>query len=149
MTILQLKNSTLTVSESQNCDSVLLEDWCQGAAANVLVIGNGVDINTIDSLDAVNEIVLEFPNFADGRAYSQARLLRERKGFRGTIRATGDVLCDQIQFMARVGIDAFDIGDRNIENYRQALGVFSVFYQCAADSVEPVWIRRERRAVAA
>ena len=54
-------------------------------------------------------VALEFPKFTDGRAYSQARLLRERYGYRGEIRAVGDVLRDQLRFMARSGFDAFEL----------------------------------------
>ena len=50
-----------------------------------------------------------FPNFRDGRAYTQARLLRERFGFRGELRATGQVLRDQFVFLARAGFDAFEV----------------------------------------
>ena len=53
-------------------------------------------------------IVLEFPRFSDGRAYSQARLLRGRLGYRGELRATGGVLQDQIAFMLRCGFDSFE-----------------------------------------
>ncbi len=54
-------------------------------------------------------IALEFPKFRDGRAYSQARLLREQYGFRGTLRATGDVLRDQFHFLVRAGFDSFEV----------------------------------------
>jgi uncharacterized protein (DUF934 family) len=88
-------------------------------------------------------ITLAFPRFTDGRAYSQARLLRGRLGFRGELRATGNVLRDQLMFMRRCGIDAFEVGDRALaENWLAALGEFDVFYQPAADS-QP-WIARQR-----
>src|ERR1700722_9403298 len=54
-------------------------------------------------------IALVFPKFRDGRAYSQARQLRENLGFRGTLRATGDVLRDQFHFLVRAGFDSFDV----------------------------------------
>src|SRR6266702_5939251 len=54
-------------------------------------------------------VALVFPSFRDGRAYSQARLLRERHGFRGELRATGQVLRDQFVFMLRAGFDAFEV----------------------------------------
>ena len=56
-------------------------------------------------------IVVNFPKFGDGRGFSQARLLRERLGFRGELRATGDVLFDQLQALQRCGFDAFEIAD--------------------------------------
>ena len=57
-------------------------------------------------------VALEFPKFNDGRAFSQARILRERYGYRGEIRATGKVVRDLLLFMHRCGFDAFETGDR-------------------------------------
>ncbi|HLH11945.1 MAG TPA: DUF934 domain-containing protein [Methylovirgula sp.] len=56
-------------------------------------------------------VALQFPKFTDGRGFSQARQIRERYGFTGELRATGEVLFDQLQFMARCGFDAFEITD--------------------------------------
>ena len=85
-------------------------------------------------LERFEIVVLEFPKFVDGRAYSQARLLRDRYGYRGELRATGNVLRDELQFMQRCGIDAFEIADsRAVESWRAAVNEFSVFYQPAAD----------------
>jgi uncharacterized protein (DUF934 family) len=79
-------------------------------------------------------VALEFPKFRDGRAYSYARLLRERYGFKGELRAVGDVLLEQLFFMLRTGFDAFEIeGADPLEDYRTALADFSVWYQPAAD----------------
>ena len=79
-------------------------------------------------------IALEFPRFGDGRAYSYARLLRERYGFRGELRAVGNVLRDQALFMLRCGFDAFEvIEDSALEGWRAALAEISVFYQPTAD----------------
>lgn len=90
-------------------------------------------------------IALEFPKFADGRAYSQARLLRERYGYRGEIRAVGDVLRDQLLFMARNGFDAFELrADRDLDDALEAFGEFSESYQPAADQPLPLFRRRAR-----
>jgi uncharacterized protein (DUF934 family) len=79
-------------------------------------------------------VALEFPKFRDGRAYSYARLLRERYGYDGEVRAVGDVLLEQVFFMLRTGFDAFDIqGDDALGAYRTALGDFSVWYQPTGD----------------
>jgi phosphoadenosine phosphosulfate reductase len=81
-------------------------------------------------LDRLGVIVLTFPTFTDGRAYSQARLLRERLGFKGELRAVGDVLRDQLPLMRRCGFDAFEIGPSVAAD--AALGAFddySVAYQ--------------------
>ena len=71
---------------------------------------------------ALSLIALEFPVFRDGRAYSQARAVRERHGFKGEIRATGDVLRDQFLFMARAGFNAFEVKKAaDAEAFTQAL----------------------------
>ena len=85
-------------------------------------------------LDRLEVIVLEFPKFTDGRAYSQARLLRERFGYRGELRATGHVLRDQLLHMNRAGFDAFEIArDDAAEVFAKALASLSVFYQPTGD----------------
>lgn len=87
-------------------------------------------------------VALEFPKFADGRAYSQARLLRERYGYRGEIRAVGDVLRDQLWFMARSGFDAFAVrADRSLEDALAGFGDFSESYQPGADQSLPLYRR--------
>jgi uncharacterized protein (DUF934 family) len=79
-------------------------------------------------------IALEFPKFRDGRAYSYARLLRERHGFKGELRAVGDVLLEQLFFMLRTGFDAFELeGENPLEAYRTAVADFSVWYQPTGD----------------
>jgi len=94
-------------------------------------------------LDALSIIAVNFPKFADGRGYSTARLLRERYGFRGEIRAIGDVLHDQLFFMTRCGIDAFAVrADKDIEAALAGLRVFSDAYQAAVDQPQPLFRRR-------
>lgn len=79
-------------------------------------------------------IVLEFPKFSDGRAYSQARLLRERFGFTGELRATGHVLQDQLWHMQRCGIDAFEIAREDAaQAFATAMRSFSHVYQPTGD----------------
>ena len=89
-------------------------------------------------------ITLEFPRFNDGRAYSQARLLRSRLRYKGDLRATGNVLRDQLLFMRRAGFDSFEVdGVRALaENWAKAFGEFDVFYQPAEDN-RP-WVMRQR-----
>jgi uncharacterized protein (DUF934 family) len=85
-------------------------------------------------LDGLALVALVFPSFRDGRAYSQARLLRERYGFRGELRATGDVLRDQFLFLARSGFDAFEIKkEADADAFAAVLNRFSVVYQPGAD----------------
>ena len=79
-------------------------------------------------------IALNFPKFSDGRAYSQARLLRERFSYRGELRATGHVLRDQLLHMHRAGFDAFEIARNDAaEVFAKALASLSVFYQPTGD----------------
>src|SRR6202140_4227331 len=75
-------------------------------------------------------IALQFPKFRDGRAYSQARQLRETLGFRGTLRATGDVLRDQFHFLGRAGFVSFD-GKKPADArvFAEVLARYSVHYQ--------------------
>ena len=85
-------------------------------------------------LDRLALVALVFPNFRDGRAYSQARLLRERYGFRGELRATGEVLRDQFLFLARAGFDAFEVKkEADAAAFAAAVARYSVFYQPTGD----------------
>ena len=96
-----------------------------------------------DDLDQLEMIALEFPVFKDGRSYSNARLLRDRYGYKGELRAVGDVLRDQIYFMRRCGIDSFQIRpDKSIKDAVKGLQDFSVTYQTAADGALPVYKQR-------
>ena len=88
-------------------------------------------------------VALQFPKFRDGRAYSQARLLRETYGFRGTLRATGDVLRDQFHFLIRAGFDSFEVKKpADASAFVQAASRYSVVYQPTADGRIPALRRR-------
>ena len=85
-------------------------------------------------LDRLAVIGLVFPSFRDGRAYSQARLLRERHGYDGELRATGQVLRDQFVFMLRAGFDVFEVKkDSDAEAFAVSAKRYSVFYQPTGD----------------
>ena len=85
-------------------------------------------------LDRLAAVALVFPTFRDGRAYSQARLLRERYNYRGELRATGQVLRDQFVFMLRAGFDAFEVKkDSDAEAFASTAKRYSVFYQPTGD----------------
>ena len=102
-----------------------------------------------DDLDRFAVVALEFPVFRDGRAYSYARLLRERYGYRGEVRAVGEVLRDQFLFMLRCGFDAVEVRDEKAaDQWREAVSEISVVYQPAADSQTPVWALRHRKIAA-
>lgn len=99
-----------------------------------------------DILDRFELVALEFPRFTDGRSYSHARLLRERFGYRGELRAVGEVLRDQLFFMQRCGIDSFQVQEgKDAQDALQGLQGFSVTYQGAADDAPPVYRLRQQR----
>jgi uncharacterized protein (DUF934 family) len=94
-------------------------------------------------------IALQFPAFADGRALSQAVVLRKRLGFRRELRAVGDVIRDLVFWLGRCGFESIvPRKDQDLEGCRSALREFSVAYQAAADQHTPVWVRRRRERVA-
>ncbi|GEK74144.1 MULTISPECIES: DUF934 domain-containing protein [Halomonas] len=98
-------------------------------------------------LDAAPLVAIDFPKFTDGRGYSIARLLRERHGYQGQIRAIGDVLIDQLFYMSRCGFDAFLLReDQIVEDALNALSTFSRSYQPGTDDPEPLFRRRLREA---
>ncbi|MCK1357972.1 DUF934 domain-containing protein [Bradyrhizobium sp. 199] len=85
-------------------------------------------------LGKIAVVALVFPTFRDGRAYSQARLLRERYNYRGELRATGQVLRDQFVFMLRAGFDSFDVKKQaDAEAFMHTAKRYSVFYQPTGD----------------
>ena len=92
---------------------------------------NDFDLGSLETLRPDSEIiVLTFPTFADGRAYSQARMLRNRLGYSGELRAAGDLLPDQVAFMQEVGFTSFEVqSDRfPVERWREALAAVSLTY---------------------
>jgi uncharacterized protein (DUF934 family) len=106
-----------------------------------------------DDLPGLSLVALEFAKFTDGRAYSHARLLRERYGFEGEVRAVGEVLRDQLQFMLRCGFDAFEVpSDRVAEDWLDVFSEITIAYQPAVDAQPslPAWRRQHasRRASA-
>lgn len=108
--------------------------------------GESVDPAT-DDIDRLALIALVFPKFTDGRAYSAARRLREA-GFRGELRATGDVLLDQLPLMLRAGFDAFEITHAATIRALESSGVPAVnrVYQPGSEIAPVPW--RSRRVAA-
>jgi uncharacterized protein (DUF934 family) len=85
-------------------------------------------------LDWLALVALVFPKFKDGRAYSQARQLRERYGFRGELRATGEILRDQFLFLERAGFDSLEVNKvADAAAFEEASRRYSVFYQPTGD----------------
>jgi uncharacterized protein (DUF934 family) len=101
----------------------------------MLVLDNTEDVTRLGQrLDGIELIVLQFPKFTDGRAYTQARLLRERLGYTGELRAAGQVYIDQIPFMLRCGFDSFASAQKGfVEALAKARTLFSVVYQPTGD----------------
>jgi uncharacterized protein (DUF934 family) len=99
-------------------------------------------------LDRLGLVALEFPSFRDGRAYSQARLLRERYGFDREIRATGQVLRDQFLFLVRAGFNAFEVSKKaDVAAFTDSVRRYSVFYQPTGDGRTTALRARLERAV--
>lgn len=95
----------------------------------IIDLPNDADPLTLD-LVGVARIDLHFPKFSDGRAFSQARLLRQRLKFAGEIRATGDVLIDQLVQMARCGFDVAVLREGvDLADAQRQFDRFSAFYQ--------------------
>lgn len=154
MPTFKLKNGQLAPSDERFAGEISLNEWRGGARPEggrfALTLPSDADVSEVAAtLAAFAAVIVEFPTFRDGRAYSQARLLRERYDYRGEIRARGEVLQDQVFFMARAGIDAFEVKGGRLEDFSAALGAFSHVYQPAADGAIPVWRRRLARAEAA
>lgn len=100
---------------------------------------------TTDNLNRFPVIALNFPKFVDGRHYSTAVLLRTRLGFRNELRAVGDVLRDQLFFLARCGFNAFAVrADRDIHDALKGLQDFSEPYQGSTANPAPLFRRRQR-----
>lgn len=138
----------------------LIVDWVRFQADRSVLLGRNAPLgvrvpNTTNvtelkpDLDRIGLIALEFPKFTDGRAFSQARLLRDQLGYTGELRAVGQVFLDQLLFLRRVGFNSFELAQlATPEQIKRALGAFSVFYQSASDG-SPVILRDRLRVRAA
>lgn len=132
---------------------VSLEQW-QASAATLIARQEPLGIRLrseqnpaviAGDLGHFDVIALEFPVFRDGRAYSSARLLRERWGYERELRAVGDVLLEQLHFMQRVGFDVFEIAsDDPLRDWEIAAREFSVWYQATGDGRAPARSLRHR-----
>jgi len=122
-------------------------DALSGRAAAVGVrLSGGDDVAAIAAdCASLGLVVVEFPALADGRGFSLARLLRERYGYRGELRACGQFIRDQVFFLSRVGVDAFQCGENDDPaDILSALQEFSVKYQACTDQPQPLY-RQHRR----
>jgi uncharacterized protein (DUF934 family) len=107
----------------------------QAGAAGMLALANDTEVADV-SLEGVTRIDLHFPSFADGRAFSQAYLLRRRRGYTGEIRATGDVLIDQLVQMQRTGFSSAVLrADQDPAHAARQFARYARYYQ--GDAVTP------------
>ena len=125
--------------EQDACNSIAAEDHVDDGDPNVLQLANDADPLAIEvCLDDVERIDLDFPKFTDGRAYSQAFLLRRRLGFKGDIRATGDVLIDQLVQMQRTGFSSAVLKEGvDASAAQRQFDRFAAFYQGDAVQATP------------
>jgi uncharacterized protein (DUF934 family) len=94
-------------------------------------------------LPRLSVVAVAFPKYRDGRGYSSARVLRERLGFKGEIRAVGEVLREQAGFMVRCGVDAFEPADGSTpDQWAHAVRRHRHVYQRAADARAPAFVER-------
>ena len=113
--------------------------------AAVWLTGTDDPVKLAPSLPSLSLIAIDFPKFTDGRGYSIAYLLRSRFGYRGELRAIGDVLPDQLFYMKRVGFDAFAVrADKDIRQALRSLRPFTDAYQGSWDNAVPAFRRHER-----
>jgi uncharacterized protein (DUF934 family) len=119
-----------------------LEAWLESGGFLVLEPSDD-PVALADKLGNADRIAVHFPKFADGRGYSIATLLRKRVGFAGELRAVGDVLCDQLFYMSRVGFDALALrDDQDPATALNALAQFTESYQDSVDTPSPLFRRR-------
>ena len=124
-----MSNRTIKLLDASNAST--------DTSAHVITLANDADPREL-KLDGIERIDLHFPKFTDGRAFSQAFLLRRRLGFTGGIRATGDVLIDQLLQMQRCGFDTAVLrSDQNQDIAQRQLQRYPAFYQGDARKPEP------------
>ena len=115
----------------------------EGRQVGVRVASDGEVEALAYDLPRIAVVALEFPKFRDGRAFTSARLLRERLTYKGEVRAVGEVLRIQAGFMVRCGFDAFEPADGStVEDWERATQRFRHVYQRAADGRSPVFVER-------
>ena len=111
----------------------------EASILNVLELPNDADPREV-SLEGVDRVDLQFPKFSDGRAFSQAFALRRRLGFTGDIRATGDVLVDQLVQMQRTGFSSAVLrADQDLRDAKRQFERYARYYQGDAVSVMPLF----------
>lgn len=123
--------------------AVSLDSFLDQTNASAVRIEAGDDVRLLlPVLDRVRLVEIDFPKFRDGRGFSSASILREA-GYKGEIKATGDVLVDLVAFMRRCGFDSFEpdvaLDPATVE---ASLNRYPEVYQSAADGRVPIWAKR-------
>ena len=122
---------------------IFSQEHLAASQTGVLALANDVDPRTLD-ISGITRIDLQFPAFTDGRAYSQAFLLRRRLGFTGELRATGDVLIDQLVQMQRTGFDVAVLKDGvDASAAQRQLDRYAGFYQGSAVDTQPLFAKAD------
>jgi uncharacterized protein (DUF934 family) len=137
-----IKDQQLSTSHTAT-PKIRLTDWLDDDLVTCdAVLTSGADDLTslITNASKLSMIAIEFDTFADGRGFSMARLLR-RAGYQGEIRAVGDVAMDRIEFMHRVGFNAFELrDDQDAAQALAKLGEVTVHFQPSADGKGPAYM---------
>jgi uncharacterized protein (DUF934 family) len=122
--------------------SALRNDWPSALPVGV-VVANAVDVEILaGDLPRWSLVALQFPKWTDGRAYSQARLLRARLRYTGEVRATGEVLIDMLPLLQRSGFDAVLMRpDQSLDAARRSLRFFAGHYQGDVVRSRPLFAR--------
>ena len=112
--------------------------------ATGVVLSNDADVTALAAdLPRLKLVVLQFPKWTDGRAYSQARLLRSRLRYSGEVRVIGDVLVDMLPLLQRCGVDAVKLrADQSLEAAQRALGFIPAHYQGDVQQLAPLFQRQ-------
>jgi uncharacterized protein (DUF934 family) len=148
---------TATLAEIATAPSIVpLALWLESRDALAARTDIGVWLKPADDPDALAAdvarlplIAVEFPQFGDGRGYSTARLLRDKHGFRGELRAIGEILRDQLYYLRQCGFDTFALqAGRNVTEALAAFDDFSDNYQATVTQPDPLFRRRLQAAAA-
>lgn len=131
----------LSLSQFQADGEALLAD---GRKVGVRLAASEDVESLVQALPRLSAVALEFPKFRDGRAFTAARLLRDRFGYEGEVRAVGEVLRELANFMIRCGFDAFEASDGSTPDQWAATAKrYRHVYQRAADVRPPAYVERE------
>jgi uncharacterized protein (DUF934 family) len=141
-----MKNAITLIASYSQSETDNFQNLSGISEQKILRLTNDADPRA-SSLEGIERVELSFPKFSDGRAYSQAAILRKRMGFAGDIRATGDVLADQVVQMQRLGFSSAVLrADQKLETAERQFRHFDQFYQGDIRQPAPLFARPEHAA---